>query len=58
MDGRSTFALPNFGFGKSVVMFGADMSFAVLVDNKKKDIFIVGKDPTQGLGNTTLPSEA
>ena len=34
------------------------MSFAVLVDNKKKDICIVGKDPTQGLGNTTLPSEA
>ena len=34
------------------------MSFAVLVYNKKKDILILGKDPTQGFGNTILPSEA
>ena len=30
------------------------MSFSVHVDNKKKDILMLSKDPTQGLDGTTL----
>ena len=33
------------------------MSSSVYVDNKKKDILILGKGPTQGLGGTTLTVE-
>ena len=33
------------------------MSNSVHVDNKKKDILILGDRPTQGLDNTTLTAE-
>ena len=33
------------------------MRFSVHVDNKKKDILILGEGPTQGLGGTTLTAE-
>ena len=39
---------------KSVVVFGADMSLFVHIDNKNKDILILGERPTQGLDYTTL----
>ena len=44
--------------GKNVIIFGADMSSSVHVDNKNKDILIFGEGPTQGLDNTTLTAEA
>ena len=33
------------------------MSSSVHTDNKKKDILILGKDPSQGLDNATLVAE-
>ena len=33
------------------------MSSYVQVDHKKKDILILGKNPTQGLDGTTLTAE-
>ena len=45
------------GYGKNFVIFGVDMSSSVHVDNKKKDILILGKGPTQGLDGTTLTAE-
>ena len=33
------------------------MSSSVHADNRKKDILILGKSPTQELGDTTLTSE-
>ena len=33
------------------------MSPSVHVDNKKKDILIIGKGPTQGLGENSLTAE-
>ena len=45
------------GFDKKVIMFGADMSSSVHIDNKKKDILILGKGPTDGLDDTTLTAE-
>ena len=44
--------------GNNVVIFGADMSSSVHVDNKGKDILILGEGLTQGLEYTTLTSEA
>ena len=34
------------------------MSSSVHIDNKKKDILILGKGPTQGLDDTTITAEA
>ena len=33
------------------------MSFSIHVDNKKKDILILGEGPTQGLDDTALTAE-
>ena len=35
-----------------MLTFGADMSFSIHVDNKKKDISVLGRGPTQGLEST------
>ena len=37
------------GVGKNVTIFGVDMSSSPHIDNKQKDILIIGKGPTQGL---------
>ena len=52
-------ALGNFslsdgnGIGKNVIIFGADMSSSVHIDNKKNDISILGKGPTDGLDSSS-----
>ena len=51
-DRKSSFSFPGGRFGQNVIIFGADMSSSVHVDNKKKDILILGKGPTQGLEHT------
>ena len=38
--------------GRNVITFGAYMSSSPHIDNEKKDIFILGKGPTQGLEHT------
>ena len=45
------------GFGKNAIIFGAHMISSVIIDNKKKDILIIRKDPMQRLVNTTLITE-
>ena len=42
---------------KNVTIFDANMSSSVHIDNNKKDILIFGKDPTDGLNDTTLTTE-
>ena len=37
-----------------MIIFGVDMSSSVHIDNKKKEILILGKDPMQGLGVHSL----
>ena len=44
--------------GKNVIIFVADMSSSMHIDNKGKDILILGAGPTQGLDDTTLTAEA
>ena len=48
-DRRSSFFFLGDGFGQNVIIFEVDMSSSAHIDNKKKDILILGKGPTQGL---------
>ena len=43
---------------KNVIIFGANISSCVHIDNKNKDILILGEGPTQGLDDTTRTAEA
>ena len=43
--------------GKIVINFVADMSSSMHVDNKRKDILILGEEPTHGFDVTTLTAE-
>ena len=54
---RSLSLLPNFDRCVNVNIFGVDMSSPVHIDNKKKDILILGDGPTQGLDDTTSTAE-
>ena len=47
-DRRSSFSFPGGGFGQNLLIFGVDMSSSSHIDNKK-DILVLGKEPTQGL---------
>ena len=47
-DRKSSFTFPGGGMGKNVLIFGADMSSSAHIHNKKKDILVLGKGPTQG----------
>ena len=51
-DSRGSFSFPGGGFGQNVLIFGVDMSSSAHIDNKKKDILVLGKGPTQGLEHT------
>ena len=44
-DRRSSFSFPGGGFSQNVLIFGADMS-STHINNKKKDILVLGKGPT------------
>ena len=37
---------PSGGTGRNVIIFGVDMNSSAHVDNKKKDILILGEGPT------------
>ena len=49
-DGTGAYLLPDGSFGRNVVIFGVDMNSSVHIDNKGKDILILGKGPAQRLG--------
>ena len=51
-DRKGSFSFPGGGFGQNVIIFGADMSSSIHIDNKKKDILVLGRGPTQGLEST------
>ena len=46
----------NFGFGKNIIIFGVDSGSSTRVDNRKKDILVLGEAPTQGLDDTATIS--
>ena len=51
-DRHGSFSFPGTGLGRNVIIFGVGMSSSTKIDNRKKDILILGKDPTQGLEQT------
>ena len=51
-DRRSSFSFPGGGFGQNVLIFGADMSCSIHIDNKKNDMLVLRRGPTQGLEST------
>ena len=54
LDMKKTFSFPTGGFGKCSIIFGVVMSSSAHVDNKKKDILILGEGPAQGLDDTKI----
>ena len=50
-DKETSFSIGN-ETSKNVIIFGVDMSSSSKIDNRKKDILILGKEPTQGLEHT------
>ena len=48
-DRRSSFSFPSGGFGQNIIIFGVNISSSPHIDNKKKDILILGRGPTPEL---------
>ena len=57
-DSGSEFSLSDDSIGKNVNIFGADKSWSVHVNNKRKGILILNEGPTQALDDMTLTAEA
>ena len=51
-DRRSSYSFLGGGVGQNVLIFGAYMSTSIHIDNKGKDILVLGRGPTQGLEST------
>ena len=51
-DRRSAFSFPGGGFGQNILIFGVDMSSSAHIDNKEKNIIVLGEGPTKGLEHT------
>ena len=51
-DRKRSFSFSSGGYGQNVIIFGVNMSSSIHIDNKKKDILILGRRPTQGLEST------
>ena len=56
-DRTGSFSFPGGGYGQNLIIFGADMNSSINVDNKGKDILVLGIGPTQGLGEHSLTAE-
>ena len=53
-DGHGFYWRRSGGTGRNVIIFGVEMNSSLHIDNKGKDILILGKGPTQGLGEHSL----
>ena len=47
-DRHGSLSFPSTGLGRNVIIFGVDISSSTKIDNREKDILILGKGPTQG----------
>ena len=56
-DKKGEFSSGSSGFGKNVIIFGADMSSSVHANNRTKNILVLGKYFIQGLDKTTIYAE-
>ena len=51
-DKNGSFSSPGIGLGRNAITFEVDMNPSTNIDNRKKDILILGKGPTQELEHT------
>ena len=51
-DRHGNFSFPGTALGRNVIIFAVDMKSSTKIDNRKKDILILGKGPTQELEHT------
>ena len=51
-DRHGSFSFRGTGLGRNAIIFGVDMSSSTKIGNRKKDILILGKGPTQELEHT------
>ena len=56
-DTKGSFSFPGTGLGRNVIIFGVDMSSSTKTDNRKNDILVLEKGPTQGLEHTLSPEK-
>ena len=56
-DLRGSFIHPCGGYGKNVIIFGADLSSSTHANNKTRRILVLGKEFIQGIGGTTIYAE-
>ena len=56
-DRRGSLSFPGGGFGQNILIFRADINSSIHIDNKGKDILILGIGPAQGLGEKYLTAE-
>ena len=45
-DRRGSFSFPGIGLGRNIIIFRVYMSSSTKIDNRKRDILILGKSPT------------
>ena len=57
INSRSQSSWTDGSWGKNVIIFGADVSSSLHVDNKKESILVLGERPMQSFGNTTITAE-
>ena len=46
LDRHGSFSFPVIGLGRNIIISGVDMSSLTKIDNRKKYILILSKDPT------------
>ena len=56
-DLRGSFTHLSGGYGRNVIIFGADLRSSTHVNNKTRNILVLGKDFIQGIDNTTIYAE-
>ena len=56
-NSRGSFTHPSGGYGRNVIIFGADLSNSTHANNKTRSILPRGKDFIQGIDNTTIYAE-
>ena len=56
-DSRGSFTHSSGGYGRNVIIFGADLSSSKHANNKARSILVLGRDFIQGIDGTTIYAE-
>ena len=57
IDSKGSFSHPSGGYGKNVIILGADLSSSVHANNRANNILLHGKEFIQGIKGTTIYAE-